>query len=105
MRAGTSIAHRLRIITYVVSLALVALFDDGYQCHLVGGAATLAALILYFAESPRFFRLTMMWCAGYLLIIMPEGLSDSELISGVFGSQAYSIASRCLVGSQLAVFH
>ncbi|MBZ0232794.1 MAG: hypothetical protein K8M05_10730 [Deltaproteobacteria bacterium] len=77
--------------------------SDGSVCHAIGAALTALALVLYALDDPRAFRLVLMWCFGFLLIITPEGLSDATIISHIYGPAAYDIASRCIVASHLAV--
>ncbi len=86
-----------RIATYLAALLFMWFVSDGYVAHVTGGAVTLVALLLYWLEQPRFFRLAMMWCAGYLLIITGEGLLDARMIVAATGWSAYEEASRYMV--------
>jgi hypothetical protein len=88
---------------FAFGLVTVAIIDDGWSAHLLGALVTVAALAAYVLESPRFFRLVFMWCAGYLLILAPDGLRNAELISRLWGGAAFDTASRCIVASHLAV--
>jgi oligosaccharide repeat unit polymerase len=84
-------------------LVTVALSRDGHFCHGLGALITVGALLLYWLEDPRFFRLSWMWCGGFLLIIAPEGLSAKDQIVHLYGDAAYDTASRCLVASHFAM--
>ncbi len=88
---------------FSLGIAVVAIIEDGWAAHLLGTVVTVAALAAYVLESPRFFRLAFMWCAGYLFILAHEGLRDAEMISRMWGAGAFDTASRCIVASHLAV--
>lgn len=92
-----------RLGLYVFGLVAVAIVEDGWAVHVFGALITIVALAAYVMESPRFFRLVFMWCAGYLLILAPEGLRDADRIARVWGADAFNTASRCIVASHLAV--
>lgn len=92
-----------RLGLYLFGLLAVAIVEDGWACHVFGAVITVVALAAYVMESPRFFRLVFMWCAGYLLILAPEGLRDADRIARLWGGDAFDTASRCIVASHLAV--
>ncbi len=96
-------ARTYRIAIYALGLLACALIGDGWVANALGGGVTLLALALYMLEDPKFFRLVLMWCAGFLLIIVPEGLSDATIIKRLYGAASYDIASRCLVASHFAM--
>lgn len=95
-------ARGVRIATYVGALIACGIVTRGETIHAIGGVVTAMALALYLLDAPRFFRLVLMWCGGFLLIITPEGLTDAETIARIWGRDAYDVASRCLVASHLA---
>lgn len=88
---------------FAVGLITCAFVSDGWVCHAIGGAVTALALVLYALDNPKAFRIVLMWCAGFLTIITPEGLSDATIISRLYGADTYDIASRCIVASHFAV--
>jgi hypothetical protein len=100
---GSARARGFRLGLYPLAIATCAIVPDGFTVHVVGMVATLFALAAYVFETPRFLRLIFMWCAGFLLIITPEGLQSADKIARIYGQEAFDIASRCLVASHLAV--
>lgn len=87
-------AEALRIVIYLAMILIFGWLDDAITMHWVSVWGLGIALLSQAAQRPTFFRLSMVWQVGYLVIVAREGIYDGSAIAAIVGSESVTTASR-----------
>jgi hypothetical protein len=102
-RAPLTAIDAVNLAVWFTVLLVALLPGGGRDLYLLATGATIASILLGVLGQGRFPGLITAFQVGFVVIVAVEGIFQADVLTNRYGPEAFSLASRYLVGSLAVV--